>query len=72
MDSSNFTKKSGAMRIPISVVNSMESIIDYLWSDEFQDYQSRTPEARKMHVFRDILRVRRFLNKKLRAIKQGS
>lgn len=72
MNSSKTDRKQGALRVPAAVVESIESIVQYLWTDEFRDYQSRTVEDRESHVFKDLLRVRRFLNKKQRANNQGS
>lgn len=72
MNSSKTERKQGALRVPTAVVESIESIVQYLWTDEFSDYQSRTAEDRESHVFKDLLRVRRFLNKKQRANNQGS
>ena len=56
-------KREGAARIPLHVARSMLAILDYLWTDEFTDYQARTRETRNGHVFRDLLTVRRFLQK---------
>ncbi len=55
--------RKGAARIPWHVARAMLAILDYLWSDEFTDYQSRTVDARNGHVFRDLLIVRKFLKK---------
>lgn len=65
-------RKKGALRVPHAVIVSIESILNFLWEDEFRDYQSRAIEARKGHVFRDLLVVRRYLNKKKHAQKKGS
>lgn len=72
MSSFNTNKKQGALRVPASVVESIESVLDYLWTDEFRDYQCRTKAERERHVFRELLRIRSYLNKKLHAEKQGS
>lgn len=55
--------RQGAPRIPLTVLRAIEAIVQYLWNDEFTDYQARTKEARNGHVFRDLLVVRRFLKK---------
>lgn len=63
MNSTPEKPRQGAARIPLTVVRAIEAIVNYLWNDEFVDYQARTKEARNGHVFRDLLVVRRFLQK---------
>ncbi len=72
MNSSKTDRKQGALRVPAAVVESIENVLLQYFGDELRDYQSRTVEDRESHVFKDLLRVRRFLNKKQRANNQGS
>lgn len=56
-------QRRGAPRIPLSVLKAIQEIVDYLWNDEFMDYSARTKDDRDGHVFRECLKVRRFLNR---------
>ena len=61
------TRKQGATRVPANVIAAIESILDYLWSDELRDFQCRTKEdERKKHIFQDLNFVRRFLQRQVK------
>lgn len=57
------TERRGAPRVPLSVLNAIQEVVDYCWNDEFIDYSSRAKEDRNGHVFRDLLIVRRYLKR---------
>ncbi len=56
-------RRRGAARIPWHIAQAMHAIVLYLWDDEFTDYQARTKQERVSHVYRDLMRVRRFLER---------
>jgi hypothetical protein len=56
-------RKVGAIYIPEQTTRSVAALVEYLWSDELQDFQGRTPEARNGHVFRDLVIIRRWLKR---------
>lgn len=55
--------RCGARYIPEQTVRAIAALVDYLWNDELQDFQGRTPEARNGHVFRDLVIIRRWLKR---------
>lgn len=56
-------RRAGAARLPWHIAQAMEAIVEYLFDDEFTDYQARPKQERNGHVFRDLLRVKGYLTK---------
>lgn len=49
---------------PMEVVAAMKEVVRYLWREEARDYQSRTKEERKTHIFRRLAAVRQWLQQR--------
>ena len=56
-------RRKGALHVPDAVVQAIASVVSYCWRDESADFQGRTPEERNGHVFRDLVVIRRWLNR---------
>lgn len=53
--------KQTIINIPADIHDSLHQILDYLWEDAKEDYESRGSEDEDGHVFEALLNVRKWL-----------
>ena len=51
-------------KVSAVLIEALETVLAYLWSAEFQDYQCCEPAQRENHVFRKLADIRRWLNER--------
>ena len=47
--------------LPPRIEASLRNVIDYLWKDERRDYHTTDPCARRLHIFRSVNTLRKWL-----------
>ena len=53
-----------ACHLPQQVIESLERVIDYLFEDERRHYETTSRDDKNQHIYRDLRRVRKFLNER--------
>jgi hypothetical protein len=41
----------------------LRAVIDYLWTDEQKDYSESGPEARGVHIYHELITLKRYLQR---------
>jgi hypothetical protein len=47
--------------LPPRIAESLDQLLEYVWEDEYRDYHSIDPRARRRHIFRTISYLRKWL-----------
>ena len=58
----NNSKPTGTVRVPLTVLKALGSILNFYWDEEFAHYSSisRTERKETRHIFQDLNTVRRW------------
>lgn len=48
--------------LPPSVVESVQTVLEYLWDEEYKDYMARAEDHRERHICLDLYRIRSWLD----------
>jgi hypothetical protein len=48
-------------RLPESVAQAIETVLDHFWQNQAQDYLACKREAQETHIFTEMLHVRQWL-----------
>jgi len=56
------TRENNRASVPTEVRAALEQLVDYLWDDERSDFENRSPNDRRGHVFEAVRQLQAFLN----------